>query len=381
MRVLHVINSLGGSGGAENGLVREITRFGPDIDQVVVRLYGQDDLGSSLTSNGIEVVALGLDSRAASRNWPLGAKSVRSLIQRYDPAVVHTSLFTANLVGQVAARSKRVPVLSTFTQSGDVGLVRAYQPGASKASASILRRVATRAARSSSVHFRALTIDASSTNIRALGIPADRVRVIPRGVETDPPLPDPTIRARLGLPPDTQIVVNIGRQAAQKGHEFLIDAFERIAADLPRAHLVVLGREGDATRAIQDRLALSSVADRVHFLGFRPDVGEILRAADVFVFTSLMEGLGTAVLEAMAARVPVIAFDIPPIREVTDGGRVARLVPVGDTLHLAEAAHGVLAGTQPSLAVPAAEWTREHYDIGRIAATLQDYLGVVAASA
>jgi hypothetical protein len=157
MRVLHVINTLGGSGGAENGLVREITRFDPDVDQLVLRLFARNDLESVVTDHGIEVAALGLDGSAASRNWPLGAKRVRTWIRRFAPDVVHTSLFSANLVGQIAARSVRAPVLSTFTQSGDVELVRSYQPGASSRAATALRSIADRAARSPLVRFRALT--------------------------------------------------------------------------------------------------------------------------------------------------------------------------------------------------------------------------------
>ena len=122
-------------------------------------------------------------------------------------------------------------------------------------------------------------------------------------------------------------------------------------------------REGDATKQILHRLASSPVADRVHFLGFRQDASAILGAADVFVFSSLMEGLGTAVLEAMAAKVPVVAFDIPPIREITNQGRVAYLVAVGNAERLAEATTAVLDGSTPDLADLAHNWVRERYDI------------------
>lgn len=381
MRIIHVVNSLGGSGGAENGMVREITRFDQSIEQLVIRLYARDDLQPVLDAHGVEVAALGLDAALASWNWPLAAARVRGWIQRFDPAVVHTSLFTANIVGQLAGRSLQLPVLSTLTQSGDVDLIRSYQPGASTLRASAFRGIATRAARSRLVRFRALTSDAAATNLQVLGVTADRVRVIPRGVETDLPPPDPCIRERLGLLPDTPLLVNIGRQAAQKGHAFLIDAFERIAAAVPRANLVILGREGDATKQILDRLASSPVADRVHFLGFRQDASAILGAADVFVFSSLMEGLGTAVLEAMAAKVPVVAFDIPPIREITNEGRVAYLVAVGNAERLAEATTAVLDGSAPDLTDLAHNWVRERYDIQGVAAELQSYLEVVASSA
>jgi glycosyltransferase involved in cell wall biosynthesis len=378
MRVLHVINTLGGSGGAENGLVREITRFDPDVDQLVLRLFARNDLEPVVTDHGIEVAALGLDGSAASRNWPLAAKRVRTWIRRFAPDVVHTSLFSANLVGQIAARSVRAPVLSTFTQSGDVELVRSYQPGASSRTAAALRSIADRAARSPLVRFRALTADAAATNLAVLRVPDDRVRIIPRGVVTDLPPPDPAVREAAGVPPDAPLVINVGRQAAQKGHQHLIRAFELVAQRIPDAHLVILGREGDASSQLRTQLASSPVADRVHLLGFRKDAGSIVGTADVFMFSSLMEGLGTAVLEAMAARVPIVSFDIPPVREITDQGRVAHLVPVGSVEGLAADAVAILTGKEPGRAEAAYEWTRQRYDIGRVASQLQGYLAAVA---
>ena len=378
MRVLHVINTLGGSGGAENGLVREITRFDPDVDQLVLRLFARNDLEPVVTDHGIEVAALGLDGSAASRNWPLGAKRVRTWIRRFAPDVVHTSLFSANLVGQIAARSVRAPVLSTLTQSGDVELVRSYQPGASSRAAAALRSIADRAARSPLVRFRALTANAAATNLAVLRVPDDRVRIIPRGVVTDLPPPDLAVREIAGVPPDAPLVINVGRQAAQKGHDHLIEAFELVVQRIPDAHLVILGREGDASAQLRTQLASSPVAGRVHLLGFRKDAGSIVGTADVFMFSSLMEGLGTAVLEAMAARVPIVSFDIPPVREITDQGRVAHLVPVGSAEGLAADAVAILTGKVPGRAEAAYEWTRQRYDIGRVASQLQDYLEEVA---
>jgi glycosyltransferase involved in cell wall biosynthesis len=118
----------------------------------------------------------------------------------------------------------------------------------------------------------------------------------------------------------------------------------------------------------------------MRFLGFRQDASTILAAADVFVFSSLMEGLGTAVLEAMAARVPVVAFDFPRVREITNEGRVAHLVPVGNAERLADATTAVLARTAPDLTDLAHQWICDRYDIQAVAHELQTYLEVVAAS-
>jgi glycosyltransferase involved in cell wall biosynthesis len=83
----------------------------------------------------------------------------------------------------------------------------------------------------------------------------------------------------------------------------------------------------------------------VRFLGHRKDVPEVLAAGDVFVFPSLYEGFGGALLEAMALGLPIVASDIPAVREVVDDGANAILVPPGDAPALASAIDGLLDDT------------------------------------
>ncbi|MFV1992038.1 MAG: glycosyltransferase, partial [Acidimicrobiales bacterium] len=330
MRVLHVINSLSGSGGAEQGLVREITHFGEGHEQLVVTLYRPDHLALSVESTGIEQESLGLDPSHSGWNWAIAVSRLRRVIQRHDPQVVHSSLFSGNLVAQLATRNSRLPTLSTFTLSGDVALMQAYQPGADSGRAAMLRRFASWASRSDHVWFRALTADALATNCSALGVLPSRGVVIPRGI----PIPDPaessSRRSDLGLPEDVPIVLNVGRQSAQKGHEHLIAAFQELLHSRS-AHLVILGREGDGTPALNRAIAISGLDAHVTVIPYTDRVYDFYAHADVFAFPTLMEGLGTSVLEAMAAQLPVVAFDIPPVREISDDGRVATLVPIGDT--------------------------------------------------
>src|SRR5690606_19621042 len=109
LRVAHVIDSLAGSGGAENRLVDEAVALAGRFDQIVVRLFEQDQLDERLADAGIEVVPLGFRAARAARTWPLAARRVRAILRPWRPDVVHTSLVTGNLVGQLAARGLGVP--------------------------------------------------------------------------------------------------------------------------------------------------------------------------------------------------------------------------------------------------------------------------------
>jgi hypothetical protein len=140
MKVLHLIDSLGGSGGAEQGIAREISRFSPEVDQLMVRLFAADALSPIIVEAGIRDHWLGLSNHSATRAYPSGIRRLLPLIRAEKPDVIHTSLFAANIIGQVVGRLARIPVLSTFTLSGDPSLLRAHQPDGASRRAEVLRR-------------------------------------------------------------------------------------------------------------------------------------------------------------------------------------------------------------------------------------------------
>jgi glycosyltransferase involved in cell wall biosynthesis len=371
VRVLHVINSLSASGGAEHGFARELTRIGTDVEHLVVSLYRSDGLADELKEAGVPQTTLDLDPSSSGWNWLAGSAKLRRLLDQFQPDVVHSSLFNGNLTAQLASYRSSVPVLSTFTNSGDPRLLQAYQPGQTRRVARVLRTIAGVAARRDHVWFRALTRDGLETNCRALGVDPARVVVIPRGV----PIPDlsklPATRSELGLPTDIPVVLNVGRQTAQKGQEQLIEAFRMLVERMP-AHLVIIGREGDAATSLAQAITTARLSDHVSVVPYTDRVYDYYRNSDVFAFTSLMEGLGTAVLEAMSAELPVVSYDLPPVREVTDGGRVAHLVSMGDINAMSEALGEALVApaSATTRAHEARGWVETHYTIDRAAELL-----------
>jgi len=378
MRVLHVIDSLAGSGGAEQGLVREVTRFSGDIDQSVVTLYDRMELADPLREHGIPVEVIGLKEGSGSRTWPKAVPALRRIIRKTRPDVIQTSLFLGNIVGQLAGRSLRVPIVSNLVLSGDVDSLRSYQPGAGTRRAQLLRAIAGWAARSDLIRFRALTQEVRSSNSELLGVDPSRVTVIPRGVPRPPEITH-TPLADLGLP-HGPLAVNVGRLAPQKGQVFLVEAFAVALQEVPDAHLAIVGRDGDSSAEVADAIDRLGLSGSVTLVGHTTRVVDYLANAHVFAFPSLMEGLGTAVLEAMAMGVPVVAFDIPPVREATVDGRFGTLVPVGDVAGLASALISKLEGGR-RVDAPARDWVRERHDLNRIAGEVESLLADAAASA
>jgi glycosyltransferase involved in cell wall biosynthesis len=187
----------------------------------------------------------------------------------------------------------------------------------------------------------ALVVNAAAMEPAFTGVIGD-VRVIPNGVVAPPRhAPDGALRAALGIPADAPVVGAVARLAVQKRLDRLLEA----VATQPGVHLVLAG-DGPEDEALQRLAAELGIADRTHFLGFRRDTGDVLAALDLFVVSSDREGMANAMLEALAAGVPVISTEVsgaaealaPPPDGAAPGAVVAR-----DAAALADALRAWLA--------------------------------------
>lgn len=133
-------------------------------------------------------------------------------------------------------------------------------------------------------------------------------------------------RTALGIPSDAPVVGTVGRLIPIKGSNFLIEAAAEVIKEKPQAVFVFLG-EGELQREMEERALQLGIRDHVKFLGWRPDVASILSTFDVFAFPSLNEGMGKALVEAMAMGKPVVASNVSGIRDLVVNGENGFLVP------------------------------------------------------
>ena len=148
------------------------------------------------------------------------------------------------------------------------------------------------------------------------------------------------MRAELGIAPNAKVAGVIARLTEQKGHRYLFKAME--TPELPDLHLIVVG-DGDLRDALHAETKALNIASRVHFLGARRDLGDLLGAMDVFVMPSLWEGLPLSMILAMGAGLPVVATEVAGIPEVVENRKTGWLVPAGSVIGLSTALAEVFA--------------------------------------
>ncbi|MGH9246589.1 MAG: glycosyltransferase family 4 protein [Acidimicrobiales bacterium] len=335
LRVLYVINGLG-TGGAERSLAELLPGIvDAGVEPSVAFLYRR--------SEGVEgdVERLGVPLRhVAAARLTSRVAALRRFVAEQRPHLVHATLFEAGLVARFAS-SRRVRLLESLVNT-TYDPVRRGDPAVRPMKLSAIRHVDAWTARRYVTHFHAITPTVKRHAVATLGVRPDHVTVIERG--RDPSrLGAPSVERRrrarvtLGLGAGDEVVVSVGRQEFQKGHRFLLEAVATLVPDRPRLVVLVAGRSGAATVELGQQARGPRLEGRIRFLGHRDDLPEVLAAGDLFAFPSLYEGLGGSVLEAMALGVPVVASDLPALRDVLDAGHDAVLVPPGQPGPLAMA--------------------------------------------
>lgn len=234
--------------------------------------------------------------------------------RREDPDIIQSFLFYGNVISRIAG------LLCSATVITGVRSVPDSDP--------LARRLIDRATMSLSDG-----IVSNSTAGREFvidrGADRDDVSVVYNGrdIETYRSAAPASMRDELDLPVEATIVGTVGRLLERKGHYDLLEAWSEVSTEIQDAHLVFVG-DGPERTGLEQRAEELGCADSVHFLGTRQDVPALLNAMDLFAFPSHFEGLPGAVIEAMAAGLPIVATPVDGNSDLLDGYRSGLFVNV-----------------------------------------------------
>ena len=319
-QLLHSLNV----GGAEVLAARLARKLAGAHRFLFVCLDDLGPLGEELRGEGFSVRVLG---RRPGVDWGC-VRRLAGVLRRERVDLVHAHQYTPFFYG-IAARllCRRPPVL--FTEHGR------WYPDHPRPKRMIANRLLLER------RDRVVGVGESVRQalIRNEGIPARRVGVVYNGVDlsvfAESARGRDAGRAAMGLGDDDFVILQVARLDALKDHATAVRAFERVAASRADARLVFVG-DGPEEGPIRAEVRRRGLETKVALLGRRSDVAGLLPAADVFLLSSVSEGIPVTLIEAMGAGRPVVATRVGGIPEVVEEGVTGLLAPSGDDEGLAD---------------------------------------------
>lgn len=322
IRLLYIIDSLYNAG-AQKVLVNVVNGLASKgYEQKVCCLNDvvSENVVEALTRAGAEVVVIGKMQLLS------GAGLIRlfMLIKRWRPHVVQTLLPFADMIGRTVARAAKARSIVTAIHARNIDkswwqfqLDKWTIPWADK------------------VIFVSKQVIPFS--IASEGVRPERVVYIPNGIEliTKNETKTLDLRAQFGIASNAKLIGTVGRLNPQKGHCFLIAALPKVLSEFSDIALCLVG-DGPLRGELQRQVESLGISDKVYFLGERNDVSEILKSLDLYVQSSLFEGMPLAVMEAMSASCPVVATRVDGTEELIVHGQTGWLVAPSAPNALAE---------------------------------------------
>ncbi|MFH1023648.1 MAG: glycosyltransferase [Planctomycetota bacterium] len=316
-RIYYLITDLD-PGGAEKTLVALVTRLDrARYEPAVGCLKSEGPLAATLRDAGIPVESFGM----TPLSLPFAAIRLAGTLRRFRPVILHTWLFHANLAGRFAAKMAGVPAVISSIRVAE-GERRWHL-------------VSDRMTQGLVSHNLAVSEGVRDFSIRQGGISPDKITVIPNGVDANAcAAAVPLSRESLGIPEGAPVILTVARLDRQKAVETLLAAVPEVLDRHPSAIFIIAG-EGPRRGPLENEARRRGITPAVRFLGKRDDVPQLLKTADMFALPSRWEGMPNALLEAMAAGIPVAATRVPGIREIIRDGETGHLFPPDDPAALA----------------------------------------------
>lgn len=335
LRIMHIIEGLS-LGGAERRLVNDLKFINKlRFENAVCVLFNRLDLEKEVSVLNVPLYKLNLRNSA---DFPCFFKLLK-LIKSFNPDIIHTQLFWADILGRAAAKISGVSAVVSTVQSS------VYEPESGylfSRKRKLLDRITGMIING---NYIAVSEFVKKSIVRRLKIKEGKVRVIynyvdSSGFEKLAPKAKDRLRNRLGLSEEDIVMSTVGRLNPPKGHHFLLEALAILRPEFPTLKLLIIG-DGPSRNMLEECARRLGIEREAVFLGMRPDVQELVQISDVFVFPTLSEGMPISLLEAMAMQMPCVASAIGPILEVINDGENGYLFSPGDSQGLASVLRGI----------------------------------------
>lgn len=364
-KICFLIDSLE-TGGAEKSLLEIASRF-QKYTPVFIQLFPGDSLKEKFLEKNIQVMSLNL---TPSYNFKEISKFIKPIILKIDPVIIHSTLFRSDMVARHLKKEFNIPLINSLVNNSYSKQRYVQADLLSKLKLYIIQKWDGITAKNVDL-FISNSEAIKGTNSKALGIPSKYIKVIYRGrSKVQYQQLDSKDRKALRenfLGRNKKIFLNVSRLLDRKGQIDLLKAFKKLNFEFPETILLIAG-EGPHRQILEKKINDLQLNSSVQLLGNRDDVPALLQMADFFVFPSYYEGLPGALIEAMFAKIPIIASEIPENMECINSNN-ALLFSVGQIDQLLRWMKDALNITDWSLKIEDAYlFALENFEIEKVSA-------------
>ena len=357
-KVIWFIDGLG-PGGAEQLMTTLLNSF--DRSCFEMRVCALQVRGSNLITRKLQQTGIPVDYVHIKRlRNPLNIFRILGYLKKHKPDIIHTQLEFSDTLGNTAARLLGIPSVATIHTIENPS-VRSKTYWRHQLRWFVLRNFCTQViavSEKTRIHY-----------IQQAKLPDDKITTMYNGIDLESfnvrnPLKLTAKRKSLNLPDDAIVICTVAVLREQKGIQFVLTSLPAILEHIPNAFYLVVG-DGSYHQALKSISIAQGVEERVVFAGHRTDIPEILAVSNLFVLPTLGDALPTVLMEAMAAKLPIVASEVGGVPEIVNDRMTGLLVPPANASKLAEACLLVLQNKDfaKSLVMNAYEDAKQRFNV------------------
>lgn len=320
-KIIHIIQSLN-SGGCEHMLLRTLPLLSDGFGHHIITLREPGELAPRFTEKGIPVTTVNL---GGFFDFP-GYRRLLSEIARLAPDVIITYLFHADMIGRLFLQ----PTLKWRMSHGNSTPIIPFLRTTYNHPKYLVARILEWLTRPFVRQYLANSEAVKNFYTKHLGVQPEKITVIPNGIDIsyfNSITADPKLKASFHIKPGGLVIICVANLHINKGHQYLLRAFEEVYKKYPETHLLIVG-DGTEHARLKNQIRKYVSKSNITFLHRRTDVPQLLKISDCLVLPTLFEGMPNAIMEAMASGLPVITTDIPENRSLVENDKTGFLVPL-----------------------------------------------------
>src|SRR3989338_3333175 len=317
-KIIHLIQSLD-NGGCENMLLRTLPLLS-DFEHAIITLKKRGELAGKFENENISVINI---QQGGFFDLPAYLRLLKE-IKKINPDVIITYLFHADKIGRIFLKAttkiKIIPFLRTTYNH------RNYWPA----------RLFEKLTKYFVKNYLANSESVKNFYVENIGVKREKITVIPNGVDVDfydKIERDENLRESLGIRPEETAIICVANLHINKGHKYLLEAFENIYKENNNVKLLIVG-DGEEKENLLKQIENYQSKNNILFLGKRNDVPKLLKISDIFVFPTLFEGMSNVIMEAMASGLPIITTNIPENKGLIEDNKTGILVQIKNSAEI-----------------------------------------------